>query len=409
MKKRVLIITEHFAPENTVLAVRPTKTAKYLTRAGFAVTVLTAPPLGAKDPTLNRDLSECGRVLRVRGTEKSTQGGLFSRLALFFRSLFFRPSFYRACVSYVEHAHLDLSQFDVILSAYATASAHRAAYYLKKKCPTLRWIADFRAPASPSLSKFLRARERRLTARLLSRADLVSAAGEGTLKSWLAGVRGVPGVCIPNGFDPEDLPALPENKSEKPFTVLLSGAVKPGERDLFLVLEAAELLLKSGRIRRDQIRLDYYGDQGAPLQARIDEMEFAPHFYLHGKVTKQELFAARSEAQVIAVSAWESTLYPAPVPERFFELLPLSKPILAVVSGDRKNTEFARLIRTLRLGCVYESASDESLTEVCRFLAESYTYWRTRFRELYEPDEKKCRMYDYSVLARRWAQIMEEI
>ena len=40
-KKRILIISYYFAPQNVIGAVRPTKLAKYLTRMGHEVTVIS--------------------------------------------------------------------------------------------------------------------------------------------------------------------------------------------------------------------------------------------------------------------------------------------------------------------------------------------------------------------------------
>ena len=58
-KKRILIISYYFAPQNVIGAVRPTKLAKYLARMGHEVTVIAGGGLdGQIDPTLERDLQE---------------------------------------------------------------------------------------------------------------------------------------------------------------------------------------------------------------------------------------------------------------------------------------------------------------------------------------------------------------
>ena len=58
-QKRILIISYYFAPQNVIGAVRPTKLAKYLTRMGHEVTVISGGGLDGKtDPTLERDLQE---------------------------------------------------------------------------------------------------------------------------------------------------------------------------------------------------------------------------------------------------------------------------------------------------------------------------------------------------------------
>jgi hypothetical protein len=63
VKKRVLIISAYFAPQNAIGAVRPTKLAKYLTRMGNAVTVLCgADPGGLRPFACARPCGACGRA-----------------------------------------------------------------------------------------------------------------------------------------------------------------------------------------------------------------------------------------------------------------------------------------------------------------------------------------------------------
>ena len=67
MRKSVLIVSFHFAPQNVIGAVRPTKLAKYLNRMGYEVTVLCGKGYSAaRDPILARDLAELADVHVVR-------------------------------------------------------------------------------------------------------------------------------------------------------------------------------------------------------------------------------------------------------------------------------------------------------------------------------------------------------
>ena len=67
MQKKVLIVSFHFAPQNVIGAVRPTKLAKYLARMGYDVTVFCGKGYTAsRDPILARDLAELTDVHTVR-------------------------------------------------------------------------------------------------------------------------------------------------------------------------------------------------------------------------------------------------------------------------------------------------------------------------------------------------------
>ena len=94
MGKKVLLFAEHFAPEATPSAVRPTKLAKFLTASGYSVTVVTKRRVLQTDELLRQDLKSCGRIYRAmpRGDLKAARpirskaddpgkgGNLFSRL-----------------------------------------------------------------------------------------------------------------------------------------------------------------------------------------------------------------------------------------------------------------------------------------------------------------------------------------
>ncbi len=452
MKKRVLIIAQHFAPENIISAVRPTKVAKYLTRAGYEVTVLTSSEVGMEDAVLAQDLPECGRVLRA---ERVQVASWFSRLlhrpirrpnrasaarsngsseasapaypaeqSAFRRKLsgvkqYFRvrrreQEFYRAALGYVQNAGLDLSHFDVMISTYSPMSTHMVALALKAKCPTLKWIADYRDPMDPTRPPLLRRYYEKWQKRILPSCDAVSAASEGYLKMLCEQQQPLRSRVIYNGFDPEDLhrEVVGEVESDpKVFTILGMGGLYAGRRDVSIVLQAVSDLLKSGRIKRDQIRIDYYGARSstAYLRAKVEELELEPVYVDHGRVTRGEVLAAQKGAQILLSSGWDTEDYHGVIPGKFSEQLLLQKPIIGVVCGTGVDSELSRLIRSLRVGFCYEEAGGaEAYEELKKYIAESCTYYRTRKRELYEPDEKKCAAFGYNQLIRRWIELIEE-
>ena len=450
MKKRVLLITRHFAPENIISAIRPTKVAKYLTRAGYEVTVLTQKPSVTEDALLRRDLEECGRVLRADSAESSSffsrllhrplhrakkktgvtaaapsaSGGeekscgtlrrILSGYRQFRRVKRREMEFYRSTMNYVQHAGLDLSHFDVMISSYSPMASHMVALALKEKCPTLRWIADYRDPMDPARPAPLRRYYDRWQKRVLSHCDVVTAASEGYLKMILKGHPNLCGVAIYNGFDPEDdgeNTALSQNEEKKIFRILGMGGLYAGRRDVSIVFSAVSDLLKAGRMRRDQICIDYYGagTSASYLQKKLDELELPPLFYDRGRVPREEVLQAQRGAQMVLSSGWDTADYHGVIPGKFSEQLLMRKPILGVVCGSGKQSELHRLIHSLRVGYCYEEGDHtDSYEGLKKYIAESFTYWRTRNKELYEPDEKKRAAFDYNNLIREWIEVIND-
>lgn len=360
MKRNVLIVSRDFAPCASASARRATKLAKYLTRAGFEVTVLTGDATGAKDPLLRADLSGgCGRVLRAGNVPVSIFSRLFFRFRRFrkaeetgasLRREQLRPSaeasvlvnflrsealarrakkqeraFYRAALAYVSRAGLDLSHFDVMISTFSPLSSHMVALALKAKCPTLSWIADFReAPPSVFPSSLVRFHEKWIR-RVLVHCDTLSAASGSVIKDVCPKKLRLRTAIIPNGFDEEDLLGIPQIRDgeKRPFTISITPPLDLARFDLSVLFSAVSDLIKSGRIRRDQIVFEYYGAQALfdSLSKAVEEMDLPPLFYNRGKASRLQVLSAECRAQLLVCPAADTRAERGEIPEKFFEAL----------------------------------------------------------------------------------------
>ena len=66
---KILVVARYFAPENSIASIRPTKMAKYLSRLGHDVTVLTLDgPFAVVDDVLAQDISSISHVVRVKNS-----------------------------------------------------------------------------------------------------------------------------------------------------------------------------------------------------------------------------------------------------------------------------------------------------------------------------------------------------
>ena len=447
MKRRVLLVSRDFAPSLAPSAQSATKLAKYLVRAGFEVTVLTGEANGGRDALLKADLAAgCGRVLRAstlpafsflsrlfarplrsRKSDSSLprlacedvrelpEGNSFVNAA---RGWFFshrikkqERSFYRAALAYVSHAGLDLSHYDVMISAYSPMSSHMVALALKAKCPTIRWIADFRRTPPRAYPAPLCRYYRRCQKRLLLHCDTLTASSTALIKELLPRGRRVRTAVIPNGFDPEDLMRIPvaDADEKRPFTICLTPSDESLRADFSPLFSAVSDLIKTGRVRRDQIVFEYYGShkRGEELAKQISEMELPPLFYDRGKASRMEVLSAERSAQLLVCPAFDRRAERGEIPEKFMEALMLQKPVIALLYGDVTGGEFSRMMRALRVGVLWEEEDgEESYEFLKKYIAESYTYWRTMSRDLYEPDEKRYRAHSYDNLIRQWAEVI---
>lgn len=442
MKQNVLLITPDFAPSTRAGAHFSTKLAKYLTREGFAVTVLTGAVGEGNDPLLRMDLPFCGRVLRasaerfspfsrfgIRNTKKTPPlpwdelypNEDLSRFRNFLRGRVLthrvkkaESSFYRSQMAYINSAGLDLSHFDVMLSVGAGMSSHMVALSLKAKCPTLRWIADFRRSLPNAYPAGLCRYFSKWKKRVLAKCERVTASSGAILKELRVKKIGVSAAVIPCGFDPEDFSRLPVPVVEerRPFTIALTPPFDLERGNVTVLFEAVSDLIKTGRVRRDQIVFDFYGSRRvfSMLHAYVEEMDLPPMLFDRGRASRTEVLSARRRAQLLVCSTEDSRARRGEVPAYFFELLSLEKPILGLSFGDVAGGEFSRLMHALRVGfCFEEELGRDSFEGLKKYIAETYTYWRTRCRDLYEPDEKRYRALSYENLIRLWTENISDV
>lgn len=292
---RILIVAPFFPPHNAIGALRPYSWAKYWSRAGHDVTVLTtckpddeARPEGryqvieaggGLDTTLRRmwrrwrdNWSDAPSSSRTRVVSKRT--GFLHRLiqALLLRGIGNSERmpglldfwFFSACWA------VKGRQWDVVVSTYSPYITMAIAYRLRRQQIAARWVADYRDlwtgnQVYTGLPLF-RGIERWLEHRFLSTADCVTTVSDG-LRTELEKVTvGQRVQVVTNGIDFDDLDSLESTSIFPPdgkFRLVYTGTVYPGLRDpepLFRGL--ADLFARNPEFR-DQVEVIFVGGRPA--------------------------------------------------------------------------------------------------------------------------------------------------
>lgn len=432
MRKSVLILAAYFAPESVIGAVRLTKVAKYLTRAGYAVTVLCDGVVKSCDPVALRDLDECGAVLRFgvrddaprfadakQSAPPANRGAAKpSALRRFLVSVRNALRFYRTTRSMasamkerLSRPDVDLSSFDVVLSTFTPLANHLCALWVKEQNPNVRFIADYRDPIDADMGYGICRYTERVHRKVLRAAAVLVGATQGYLSMMERPFFQGKSAFVYNGFDTDNLPeATPENPHAGQFCVLAMGATYGGRRDVSVVFRALADLLHEGRMKREKVRIEYLGAGSSKplLDAKIAEYEIESLYHDRGRLSRDEAIKAQQNAQILVSSAWDTEDYHGVVPGKFFEQLLLRKPIVGVVLGTGVQSEMARLISRLRVGFCYEEGGGEASYEALKkYLLEAYVYYLARGKELYEPDEKQRAAFQYDRLIRQWIDLIE--
>lgn len=294
---KILIICLFFPPRNSIASLRPYSWAKYWSRMGHDVTVVTTPK---KYHPSNIDLPFDGfrvievdvplvRFLRkissknyfshenaqVRGREKSgflpcvvqsiqerwrkikAKYGIFYAIRM--------PDILDFYWSRRVIDRLKNKKFDLIVSTAGPYGVHAPAYHLKKKGLTKHWIADWRDlwtdnhmfPGIPGFRKI----ERFLEKKWCESADVITTVSE-PLAEILRAKYGNKVSVIFNGFDEEDYLSLPAAKAfpdDGVSRILYTGTIYPKFQDPSPLFSAIFELHQDGVLKPGKLQVLFCG------------------------------------------------------------------------------------------------------------------------------------------------------
>lgn len=433
-RKRILLISYFFAPQNTIGAVRPTKLAKYLSRMGHDVTVICGPGLdGNEDPALKRDLEQLNNVhvveewnpIRQRRLHKQSAAaaapaaagsaapkrtGLKHRMvdALYlYLNLWTDRSFQRRAMKKIRELH---QTYDVVLSSYWPWSVHMLARKVKKTGLAKCWIADFRDDVTvpfrwlnPWMKRYLRMIERD--------ADVCEGVSQGIMDKM-----GIGENCriLCNGFDADDCANVQE-VSRDPSVLMLAycgqlslGRKDVGVRDVSAVMQALGELVEEGVIRREEISLTYAGNDGSIFRQQAAAGGLEDCVQDLGRIKREEAIRLQMKADAILVATWNVTGITGLLSGKLFEALMMNKPVLCSVRGDLPNSAMGEVVRDTAAGYCYEEASGEDLSGMKEYLRRMIGLWREG-RALGESiDRERLAFYSYEAIAGRLNGWMDE-
>jgi len=428
LKKSVLLVSYHFAPQNAIGAVRPTKLAKYLTRAGYEVTVLCGDPAGAlRDPLLAADLRELPDVhpLRERsllrlwkrrgqrapapaakppqpsagapGRKRPLRNALY--LWLFQRA---DAAFARACARALRGMG---RRFDVVISSYGPQSAHTVADWAKRKGFARRWIADFRDEVSVPFF-WQRGRLRRNLRRVRDHADAVTAVSAGCLR--VMGLEAA-GTVIYNGFDAEDVSGLafPPKRGDR-MVFVHCGQMYGAKRDLSPFFTALAELAAEGAVDVKRVELAYAGRDTGGFVSQAQAAGLGGCLRGYGFLPRDEALKLQKSAHVLLLAAWNERDRQGNVPGKLLEYLMLSMPVLCCVSGDVPDSEAAGILRRTNAGFCYEQANAEAdYPAMKEYIRAQYERFITGEPLRFAPDADAVAAFGSRGMAGAFARIVE--
>ena len=382
----ILIVTYNWPPRNTIGTHRPFSWAKYWSRAGASVTVLTARKLFFDAP-LDLDVPDLPGVEvheaaflrfldRPRAAGATGQGG--SRPApRSLRSL-------KACIAgatglavdprawWVRPAvklGLDLvrtRRFDAIVSSFGPRACHLVAHRLATACPSATWVADYRDlwignPLAPLRGARLRRESRLETHTVGARANLLTTVSEGLAKSLRTRFR-QPVAVVLNGHDvvakPGSPGAEPAVHAGPDLRLVHTGSLYGGTRDPSPLFRAARSWCERGAGAR-RPRIAFYGSRCEGLDALVRQCGVEDLVLRGGHVSHAESLRHQREADALVLLESHSPAHEGVLTGKVFEYVASGRPVLCV--GPAAGSEIDRLLRSCGVGIAV--GIDEALIE----------------------------------------------
>ena len=468
MRKRILIISYYFAPQNVIGAVRPTKIAKYLHRMGYDVTVLCSKSMSTlQDPLLQRDMAELSNVITVRErslfrlwkeraltpetpraltdravlpadnegvhqrptvqeseatpsvTEKTKvsppqssqakprEASIRKRLlnALYIW-LFERgdASFARACTYQLLKAN---QHYDIVLSCYGPISVHTIARRAKRLHIADRWIADFRDETSVPFS-WQKAWLERYMRRIRKNADLLTVVSGGFIQMMQMESFA---RLIPNGYDTEDIADIPVMKnSENVLSFAYCGQLYAGHSDVTPVFEAVRALIDLGSCDKARFRFHYAGRQGEAFIAQAAAYGLADAVVDHGMLPRARSLALQRAVDVLMMATWNTPERKGVITGKVLEYMMADRPVVCTVSGSIANSDAAALVESTGLGVGYEQAhANADATRLQAFIKAMYDWRFAGAQTPFHPDRAQIDRYAYPRIVEQIAELIENV
>ncbi|HSE83712.1 MAG TPA: glycosyltransferase, partial [Thermodesulfobacteriota bacterium] len=294
---------------------------------------------------------------------------------------------------------------DMILSSSLPSTVHLIARRIKKKYK-LPWVADFRDLWSQNhgypYGSFRHYLERRLEAWTLKEADALVTVSEPLAAKLSILHRQNRIYSITNGFDPEEFEIIREANMPQKFVITYAGQLHSGQRDPEILFQALEGLIKSGKIDKNKIEVNFYsGLQEAWLYEKVKKYGLHEVVHIHDYKPRSEVLRKEASSSLLLVITWDNPEELGVYTGKVFECLGVRRPILAF--GGPAGV-LADLLRKTKAG-FYTS----TLEELKQVLLGYYGEYIKNGRALFHGDEEEVNKYTHRKMADRFARVFEEV
>lgn len=355
-KLNILIVTYFFPPQNAIAAQRPLSWAKYWSRDGHDVDVLTTPKdfYGESTHTDNYkvyeiEISETYNRLRnwyhknfkkeVSSSSATGNNNKSSQLKKWLLSRGLSTSTRMPdpsdlwIANALAWAKSQNKKWDIVISSFGPYSTHIIAHNLRVNGYAKKWCADYRDlwtdseiyQGFPIIKNF----ETLLEKTLMRDADIISLDSESKVAYFKQKYRNKI-ILVSNGFDAEEIDNLPKEKfnfNTGKKIISYTGSIYSGLRDPKPLFE----YIRNNPIFEYEVH--FYGQNVEILKSEILGIE--DKVKIHGMVEREDALRIQRDSDILLYLESEKNNLEGVIPGKLYEYIYSSTPILAVGITDK--------------------------------------------------------------------------
>lgn len=375
-KLDILIISHYFPPSNSIASHRPYSWAKYWSKMGHDVTILTTKKK-ATDTDLLCDISDLkflyydnfnsmlaslkNNVKKVDTVKKSSR---VSFKSLILNSLKQVHQFFGKigaitwdarmpniiCTGQNKGYKLVEKKWDLVISTFAPYATHQIAYKLKKQGLAEKWIADYRdlwteTHLYSGLFPFT-IYEEYLEKKFNTTADFITTVSAPLAKQIKEKYNIANVEVIENGFDLDDLGNIPQEKywAEEKIRIIYTGSIYKGYRDPSPLFEALMNIKNRDENLLNKLEILFAGGLQADLNELINKYGVNKYVKHLGMLKREEVLHMQRDANILLFLEFESEETKGILTGKLFEYLASGTEIWVV--GLDENSSVGKIIKT---------------------------------------------------------------
>ena len=437
--KKILLISYNFAPRHTVGAIRPTKLAQYLAEDRNTVDVVTVKPFGELDHSMDevfghvRKVFEIDRPIIKEKPSARPDGGLKQSTSAaqsapkqtdavkkksFLQKIKYELYEYRRvsgsrafAARFEKLVKSDVDRFrdyDAVITSYGPVASHLCGLVMKKLCPDVKWIADFRDPMVVNTTTALTKRSRAsIQNKVCKKADALVAVSQGYFDHIFETDRAKSkATVIYNGFDRRDV-MTDASASDGEFSFTYVGALYDGKRDISPLFEALASLIEDGMIDKKDVRFNYAGNAFKVLRGQAARFGVDDCLCDLGRLTRDECLKLQARSRHLVLATWNEKNEGGVFPGKFLEYIMSARPIVSLVAGDLPGSEVTSVMKRGKLGVTYEEATrEEDLSVLKEYVLSDYALFKKGMPSDFHPDEETVSSFDFAQTAKSFEKLI---